>query len=67
MKIKLWFTLIVRKILSLGDFDQPKTIIHIKQRCSCGAAGFFGAITCATTHPHTNVTLLEASRQPLSK
>jgi len=32
-----------------------------------GAAGFFGAITCATTHPHPKVTLLEASRQPLSK
>jgi hypothetical protein len=32
-----------------------------------GAAGFFGAITCAATHPHTQVTLLEAGRQPLSK
>ncbi|NEO46366.1 MAG: NAD(P)/FAD-dependent oxidoreductase [Moorea sp. SIO4A3] len=32
-----------------------------------GAAGFFGAITCATTHTHTNVTMLEASRHPLSK
>lgn len=31
-----------------------------------GAAGFFGAIACAT-HPHTQVTLLEASRQPLAK
>jgi hypothetical protein len=32
-----------------------------------GAAGFFGAITCAAAHPHTRVTLLEAGRQPLSK
>lgn len=32
-----------------------------------GAAGFFAAITCAETHPHTQVTLLEAGRQPLSK
>jgi predicted Rossmann fold flavoprotein len=31
-----------------------------------GAAGFFGAIACAETHPHMQVTLLEA-RQPLSK
>lgn len=32
-----------------------------------GAAGFFGAITCAATHPHTQVTVLETARQPLSK
>ncbi len=32
-----------------------------------GAAGFFGAITCATAHPNTQVTLLEASAQPLTK
>ena len=32
-----------------------------------GAAGFFGAIACAKTHPHTQVTLLEASRQLLAK
>jgi predicted Rossmann fold flavoprotein len=32
-----------------------------------GAAGFFGAIACATAHPHTQVTLLEAGRQPLAK
>ncbi len=32
-----------------------------------GAAGFFGAITCATAHPHTRVTLLEAGHQALSK
>ena len=32
-----------------------------------GAAGFFGAIACAKTHPHTQVTLLEANRQPLTK
>ncbi|MBD0266025.1 MAG: NAD(P)/FAD-dependent oxidoreductase, partial [Tolypothrix sp. Co-bin9] len=32
-----------------------------------GAAGFFGAIACATAHPHAQVTLLEAGHQPLSK
>lgn len=32
-----------------------------------GAAGFFGAIACAKAHPHNQVTLLEASRQPLAK
>lgn len=32
-----------------------------------GAAGFFGAVACAASHPHTQVTLLEASRQPLAK
>lgn len=32
-----------------------------------GAAGFFGAITCATTYPYTQVTLLEAGRNPLAK
>lgn len=32
-----------------------------------GAAGFFGAIACAKAHPHTQVILLEASRQPLAK
>jgi predicted Rossmann fold flavoprotein len=32
-----------------------------------GAAGFFGAIACAETHPHTQVTLLEANRQSLAK
>ncbi|HEY9849388.1 MAG TPA: NAD(P)/FAD-dependent oxidoreductase [Leptolyngbyaceae cyanobacterium] len=32
-----------------------------------GAAGFFGAIACAETHPHAQVTLLEAGRQLLSK
>lgn len=32
-----------------------------------GAAGFFGAITCAAAHPHTQVTLLEAGYQPLAK
>lgn len=32
-----------------------------------GAAGFFGAIACAKANPHTRVTLLEASRQPLAK
>ena len=32
-----------------------------------GAAGFFGAITCAETYSHTQVTLLEASNQFLAK
>lgn len=32
-----------------------------------GAAGFFGAITCAATHPDSRVTLLEAGRTPLAK
>lgn len=32
-----------------------------------GAAGFFGAIACAQTHPHTRVTILEAAAQPLGK
>jgi hypothetical protein len=32
-----------------------------------GAAGFFGAIACAETYPHSRVTLLEQGRQFLSK
>ncbi len=32
-----------------------------------GAAGFFGAITCAETYPHSRVTLLEQGREFLSK
>ena len=32
-----------------------------------GAAGFFGAIAGAKSHPHTQVTLLEATREPLTK
>ncbi|WP_421656192.1 NAD(P)/FAD-dependent oxidoreductase [Leptothermofonsia sp. ETS-13] len=32
-----------------------------------GAAGFFGAIACAESHPHARVTLLEAARKPLTK
>lgn len=32
-----------------------------------GAAGFFGAIACALSHPHTQVTILEAGSEPLSK
>ncbi|TVP55357.1 MAG: FAD-binding protein, partial [Nodularia sp. (in: Bacteria)] len=32
-----------------------------------GAAGFFGAIACAKLNPHAQVTLIEASRQPLAK
>ncbi|QSJ20819.1 NAD(P)/FAD-dependent oxidoreductase [Nostoc sp. UHCC 0702] len=32
-----------------------------------GAAGFFGAIACAKANPEAQVTLIEASRQPLAK
>ncbi|MGL5873946.1 MAG: NAD(P)/FAD-dependent oxidoreductase [Xenococcaceae cyanobacterium] len=32
-----------------------------------GAAGFFGAITCAENNPNLKVTLLEAGRSPLAK
>ena len=32
-----------------------------------GAAGFFGAIAAAEADPQAQVTLLEASRQPLAK
>ncbi|OKH38489.1 flavoprotein [[Phormidium ambiguum] IAM M-71] len=32
-----------------------------------GAAGFFGAIACAQTHPNTEITILEASHEPLTK
>ena len=32
-----------------------------------GAAGFFGAIACASANPHCLVTILEAGTQPLSK
>lgn len=32
-----------------------------------GAAGFFGALACAKANPDAQVTLLEASRQPLAK
>jgi predicted Rossmann fold flavoprotein len=32
-----------------------------------GAAGFFAAITCAQANPHAEVTLIEASPQPLGK
>ncbi len=32
-----------------------------------GAAGFFGAIACAQTNTHIQVTLLEAARSPLAK
>lgn len=32
-----------------------------------GAAGFFGAITCAAANPEVSVILLEAGRQPLAK
>ncbi|NJK37691.1 MAG: NAD(P)/FAD-dependent oxidoreductase [Oscillatoriales cyanobacterium RM2_1_1] len=32
-----------------------------------GAAGFFGAITCAQSSPQSQVILLEAGQQPLSK
>jgi len=42
---------------------QPLRIVVI----GGGAAGFFGAVTCASAHTHTQVTLLEAGHQPLSK
>ncbi len=32
-----------------------------------GAAGFFGAISCASANPRTRVTLIEAGRQVLAK
>ena len=32
-----------------------------------GAAGFFGAISCATANPGAKVTILEAGKQPLAK
>lgn len=32
-----------------------------------GAAGFFGAIACAQSHPQLRVLLLEAAHQPLAK
>lgn len=32
-----------------------------------GAAGFFGAIACAETHTHAQVTLFEAGQKPLAK
>jgi predicted Rossmann fold flavoprotein len=32
-----------------------------------GAAGFMGAIACAEANPHTQVTILEAGREPLAK
>lgn len=32
-----------------------------------GAAGFFGAITCAVKYPESQVTLLEAGKVPLTK
>ena len=32
-----------------------------------GAAGFFGAIACASANPQLKVTLLEAGRKPLAK
>ncbi|NJR48616.1 MAG: NAD(P)/FAD-dependent oxidoreductase [Leptolyngbyaceae cyanobacterium CSU_1_3] len=43
--------------------SQPFKIVVI----GGGAAGFFSAICAAQTHPHAQVTLLEASRQPLAK
>ncbi len=43
--------------------DRPSQIIII----GGGAAGFFAAITCAETYPHTRVILLEAGKYPLSK
>lgn len=50
---------------TLGTFlsRQPLRVVVI----GGGAAGFFGAIACAESHPHTQVTILEATRQPLAK
>jgi len=42
---------------------QPLRIVVI----GGGAGGFFGAIASAEIHPQAEVTLLEASRQPLAK
>lgn len=42
---------------------QPLRIVVI----GGGAAGFFGAVTCASAYPRAQVTLLEAGRQLLSK
>lgn len=42
---------------------QPLQIVVI----GGGAAGFFAAIACAEVHPQSQVTLLEANAQPLSK
>ena len=42
---------------------QPLRIVVI----GGGAAGFFGAVTCASAYPRVQVTLLEAGRQFLSK
>ncbi|WP_342597426.1 NAD(P)/FAD-dependent oxidoreductase [Cyanobacterium aponinum UTEX 3222] len=32
-----------------------------------GAAGFFGAINCASVYPHVTLSILEAGKQPLTK
>ncbi len=42
--------------------QRPKVIV-----IGGGAAGFFGAITCAIANPYAKVTLLEAGRKPLAK
>ena len=42
-----------------------KTLTHVV--LGGGAAGFFGAIRCATCHPADRVILLEKTRQPLAK
>ncbi|MBE9030837.1 NAD(P)/FAD-dependent oxidoreductase [filamentous cyanobacterium LEGE 11480] len=43
--------------------SEPQKIIVI----GGGAAGFMGAIACAEGHPHAQVTILEAGREPLTK
>ncbi|MCT7972398.1 NAD(P)/FAD-dependent oxidoreductase [Laspinema olomoucense] len=43
--------------------DRPVKVVVI----GGGAAGFFGAINCAQNHAQTEVTILEAGRQPLAK
>ncbi len=43
--------------------DRPVKVVVI----GGGAAGFFGAINCAQNYPQSEVTILEAGRQPLAK
>jgi predicted Rossmann fold flavoprotein len=49
--------------LGIGTWGDSKKVIVI----GGGAAGFFGAITCATNNPKIEVTLLEAGDRPLVK
>jgi predicted Rossmann fold flavoprotein len=49
--------------LTIPFLSNPLNIVVI----GGGAAGFFGAITCANVHPDTQVTLIEAAPNPLAK